>query len=225
MIDLISGELQALKLIFKQSHIQKYRGNNWNKTLLILSVYLPLNLFFAISGWYGIIWLFPVIEEADQLIIDSFGEAFLGAVILAPLLEETMFRLFLKFSRSRFLVSVFFISIFSFSISIYWGTVMMTLWLAATILFVNTRIYVTVQFFWQRNRIIIFWIVVFIFGLIHLDNYDLTLIPWYLYIPTVLPQLFGAVFLGIGRLRFGFFWAILLHASFNLIAILEMLYL
>lgn len=225
MNEIFRQEYYYLKRVFQSSRIEKFKGNNWEKAFLVLTLYLLLDLFFGISSWYGIIWLFPVIEEADRIKIDSFTEAIITAVILAPILEEAMFRLFLKFSRARFNISFFLISLSSFVFSGILGSVMMVLWLVFAIVLLDRRYYINIQYFWLRNRKVVFWAVVLLFGLIHLDNYDLELIPWYLYFPTVLPQLIGGVFLGIVRIRFGFLWAILLHAAFNLVASLEMLYL
>jgi hypothetical protein len=105
------------------------------------------------------------------------------------------------------------------------GSVMMVLWLVFAIVLLDRKYYITIQYFWLRNRKVVFWAVVLLFGLIHLDNYDLELIPWYLYLPTVLPQLIGGVFLGVVRLRFGFLWAVLLHSSYNLVAFIDLFYL
>lgn len=225
MNEIFRQEFYYLKQIFQTSRIQKYKGSKWEKTFLVLTLYLLIDVFLGITSWYGLIYLFPVIEEADQYMTESFTETIITGVILAPFLEETAFRLFLKFSRARFNISVFLISLFSFAISGILGSVLMILWLVLAISLLDRRFYITAQYFWLKNSKAVFWGVVLTFGLIHLDNYDLDMIPWYLYFPTVLPQLIGGVFLGIVRLRFGFLWAILLHASYNLVASLEMLYL
>ncbi|WP_373520595.1 type II CAAX prenyl endopeptidase Rce1 family protein [Aquiflexum sp.] len=225
MTEIFRQEYHYLKHIFQSSRIQKFKGNNWEKAFLVLGLYLLIDVFLGFTSWYGLICIFPIIEEADQLEIDSFKEAIILAVILAPLFEETMFRLFLKFSRARFNISLLLISLSFFAFSGVAGSVMLILWLVQGIMMLDRRYYIIVQYFWLRNRKVIFWLVVLFFGLIHLDNYDLDMIPWYLYFPTVLPQLIGGVFLGIVRIRFGFLWAILLHASFNFVASLEMLYL
>lgn len=192
---------------------------------MVLSLYLIVDVFFGLASWYGIIWIFPIIEEADKYVVESFTEAIITAVILAPLLEETMFRLFLKFSRARVNISLFLISLSFFAVSGIVGSLMLVLWLAHGIMLLDRRYYTIVLYFWIKNRKLIFWSVVLIFGLVHLDNYDLDMIPWYLYFPTVIPQLIGGVFLGIVRIRFGFLWAVLLHAAYNLVATLEILYL
>lgn len=225
MNEVFRQEYHYLKEIFRSSRIEKFKGGNWEKAFLVLTLYLLIDVFFGISSWYGLIWIFPVIEEADKYKIDSFTEAIITAVILAPILEEAMFRLFLKFSRARFNISFFLISISSFAISGVVGSVMMVLWLVFAIVLLDRRYYITIQYFWLKNRKVVFWGIVLLFGLVHLDNYDLNMIPWYLYLPTVSPQLIGGVFLGIVRIRFGFLWAILLHAAYNFVAVLETIYL
>lgn len=225
MNEIFRHEYQYLKKIFRQNRIQKFKGNNWEKAFLILTIYLLIDVFFGISSWYGLIWLFPVIEEADKYVMESFTEAMITGVILAPILEETMFRLFLKFSRARFNISFFLIALSSLAFSEMMGYVMLVLWLVFLISLQNRRYYIRIQYFWLKNRLTVFWTIVILFGLIHLDNYDLEMIPWYLYFPTVIPQLIGGVILGIARIRFGFIWAVLLHASYNLIASIDYLYL
>lgn len=225
MIEIFRQEYHYLKQIFHYNRIQRFKGNNWEKAFLVLTLYLSIDVFLGITSWYGLIWIFPVIEEADNYKIDSFSEAIIAAVILAPILEETMFRLFLKFSRARFNISFLLISLSSFAFSSIVGSVMLVLWLVFAIALLDRRYYTNMKYFWLRNRVAVFWLIVLLFGLIHLDNYDLGMIPWYLYLPTVLPQLIGGVFLGIVRIRFGFLWAILLHASYNLVASFEMFYL
>jgi membrane protease YdiL (CAAX protease family) len=225
MNEIFRQEFHYLKQIFQSPRIDKFKGNNWEKAFLVLTIYLVPNIVLAISSWYGLIWIFPIIEEADLYVIDSLQEALFSAVIFAPLFEETMFRLFLKFSRARFNISFFLISLSSFVFSGVVGSVMMVLWLVIAIMLIDRKYYIAIQYFWLKNRKVVFWAVVLLFGLVHLDNYDLNMIPWYLYFPTVLPQLIGGVFLGIVRIRFGFLWAILLHAAFNLIAVFETFYL
>ncbi len=110
MNEIFRQEYHYLKKIFHHNRIQKFKGNNWEKAFLVLGPYLVIDLFFGISSWYGLIWLFPVIEEADQYPIETITEAIITGVILAPFLEETMFRLFLKFSRARFNISFFLIA-------------------------------------------------------------------------------------------------------------------
>lgn len=225
MHEIFWQEYRNLRQIPQEMRIEKFKGRNWEKAFLVLTLYLVVDVFLGITSWYGLIWLFPIIEEADRYVIDSFKEAILPAVIFAPIFEETMFRLFLKFSRARFNISFFLISLSSFAISNVAGCVMLILWLVFAIALLDRRYYMILQYFWLKNRVTVFWLVVLLFGLVHLDNYNLEMIPWYLYVPTVLPQLIGGVFLGIVRLRFGFLWAILLHASYNLVASFEMLYL
>jgi membrane protease YdiL (CAAX protease family) len=225
MNEIFRQEYHYLKQIFHHNRIQKFKGNNWGKAFLVLGPYLVIDLFLGISSWYGLIWLFPVIEEAEHYQIETITEAIIIGVILAPFLEETMFRLFLKFSRARFNVSFFLIALFSFAFSKVVGFLMLGLWLIFAISLLYRRYYISIQYFWLKNRVAVFWLIVLFFGLIHLDNYDLEMIPWYLYFPTVIPQLIGGVFLGIVRIRFGFMWAVLLHASYNLVAFIDLFYL
>jgi len=62
---------------------------------------------------------------------------------------------------------------------------------------------------------IAFYLITFLFGYIHLINYDITL-NILLFSPILIaPQLFIGWYLGFIRVRFGLIWSIALHAAYN----------
>jgi hypothetical protein len=66
---------------------------------------------------------------------------------------------------------------------------------------------------------IIFYAITLLFGFYHLLNYEIT--PTVLFFSPLLvaPQVVIGAILGFMRVRFGLLWAIILHASYNLILI------
>lgn len=64
---------------------------------------------------------------------------------------------------------------------------------------------------------IAFYVFAFIFGYVHITNFELTDNVWILSPLLVLPQIILGLYLGFIRVRFGLVWSILLHALYNLI--------
>ncbi|PQJ78115.1 CPBP family intramembrane glutamic endopeptidase [Polaribacter porphyrae] len=62
---------------------------------------------------------------------------------------------------------------------------------------------------------IAFYVFTIIFGLIHITNFDITTNVLLLTPLLVIPQLFVGLSLGFLRVRFGFWWAVLLHCIYN----------
>src|SRR5690606_36181397 len=132
------------------------------------------------------------IEAAGLLRNFSIGMMLFMAVVAAPILEEILFRLPLKYERNYVLRVLDKI--------------------AGKPVFFN---------FWKRNFAVIFYLVAILFGFVHSFNYKnewnalfLVLLPI-----IILSQSIGGLFMGYIRLRLGFFWAILFHACFNFVVI------
>ena len=112
-------------------------------------------------------------EHAMEELFNSYSASFIfvAAVVLAPLLEELLFRgPMIFFQRSRF---------FKF----------------------------------------IFYLLTLSFGFYHLINFEVGTTVILLSPILVAPQIIVGAILGFIRVRFGLLWAILLHASYNLILI------
>lgn len=62
---------------------------------------------------------------------------------------------------------------------------------------------------------IAFYAFTFIFGLVHITNFDITPAVLILTPFLVIPQLFAGLSLGFLRVRFGLHWSILLHCVYN----------
>ena len=124
------------------------------------------------------------------------GLIFFFAVIIAPFLEEVMFRLILKL-RSNFLI--------------LWPLQLLIL------LQVNNKINLlkTIRNFWNKFYGWIFYLISIAFGLIHILNFEPSLNIYLLAPILVAPQIVIGINLGYLRIRFGLIWSILFHAFHN----------
>lgn len=124
------------------------------------------------------------------------GLIFFFAVIIAPFLEEIMFRLGLKF-RSNFLI--------------LWPLQLLIL------LQVSNKINLlkTIRNFWNKFYTWIFYLITIAFGLIHILNFKPSLNIYLLAPVLVAPQILIGINLGYLRIRFGLIWSILFHAFYN----------
>ena len=124
------------------------------------------------------------------------GLIFFFAVIIAPFLEEIMFRLVLKF-RSNFLI--------------LWPLQLLIL------LQVSNKINLlkTIRNFWNKFYAWIFYLITIAFGLIHILNFKPSLNIYLLAPVLVAPQILIGINLGYLRIRFGLIWSILFHAFYN----------
>ena len=121
---------------------------------------------------------------------------FFFAVIIAPFLEEIMFRLVLKF-RSNFLI--------------LWPLQLLIL------LQVSNKINLlkTIRNFWNKFYVWIFYLITIAFGLIHILNFKPSINIYLLAPVLVAPQILIGISLGYLRIRFGLIWSILFHAFYN----------
>ncbi|PRY90353.1 CPBP family glutamic-type intramembrane protease [Mongoliibacter ruber] len=226
MIQLLKNELKYLSTLHQVNFLSKSKTKWYQSFILVIFVYGIIDVIFSFSSWELVSFAFPIIEEADYD-FKSMGlrAALIGAVIWAPLYEESAFRLVLKFSRSRWNFSILLLVLLLAPISVYLMFIGLAIWVALGILLMNRYFYSKFLFGLLKYKKLIFWVIVFLFGFIHLTNFDLELLPIYFYPLAVLPQLIGGVFLGVVRIRFGFWYGVLLHAFTNSIAIIATFYL
>jgi membrane protease YdiL (CAAX protease family) len=159
----------------------------------------------------------PNVLDQDKLSRTSF---FFAAVLLAPLLEEMIFRAQLR----RFSGGIMFVS---FTFGIILTAVLRTAWaflaspLIFFILFIIYRFTlagsVSRKFlFWQRLFPWHFHFTALCFALVHLSNYEkgISLLP--LGVLYTLPQLAIGLVLGYARMNYGLKYSIVLHGLYNL---------
>ena len=131
-----------------------------------------------------------IFQEMEPVLI------FLFAVIVAPLFEEVMFRLILKF-RSNFLI------LWSIHIGV------------ALHLGQKRSLLKTARKVWGKFYGWIFYLMAVAFGLMHIMNFEPSLNIYLLAPILVAPQILIGINLGYLRVRFGLIWSILFHALYN----------
>ena len=131
-----------------------------------------------------------IFQEMEPVLIFFF------AVIMAPLLEEVMFRLILRF-RSNFLI------LWSIHIGV------------ALHLGQKRSLLKTARKVWDKFYGWIFYLMAAAFGLMHIMNFEPSLNIYLLAPILVAPQILIGINLGYLRVRFGLIWSILFHACYN----------
>ncbi|WP_161973352.1 type II CAAX prenyl endopeptidase Rce1 family protein [Noviherbaspirillum sp. ST9] len=159
-----------------------------------------------------------VLPDPGKHIAEDLNGIFYGfffPVLLAPVFEETIFRLPLRKVRgSIYLIFIsVIVAIFSF--------VMWQIAIPVSVVFFIAMKYTlkqrTTLVFrkWKENYGILFYYVTLIFGLVHLSNFSNWHSVAYIGFLYVLSQIFGGLVLGYTRIKLGFWYAVSLHALFN----------
>jgi len=131
-----------------------------------------------------------IFQEMEPVLIFFF------AVIMAPLFEEVMFRLILRF-RSNFLI----LWSINIGVALHLGQKRSLLKIARKV--------------WDKFYGWIFYIMTVAFGLMHIMNFEPSLNIYLLAPILVAPQILIGINLGYLRVRFGLIWSILFHAFYN----------
>lgn len=209
---------------------KKFRLKFWDmfrilSATLVFAVLLSLIISFALTA--------VGYNPGDHALSDPEWQnpytMFLLGVILAPLLEETAFRMGLKFSPFRLSFSLALLSYFLYPtffslMGIKLGDTLsafmpLLLLLVIGVLFgfvfrvVNKN--KAIERFYRRYFFIIFYFSVFLFAGIHIMNYSNFDQIWFLAPLIVAPQFLGGVTMGFIRVNFGLQWSILHHMLWN----------
>ncbi len=158
----------------------------------------PLLVLLILIGMLEKLGLWEEDMHGLQRIFEEMEPAFIFffAVILAPIFEEIMFRLILKF-RSNFLI--------------LWSVQLLTLLQKdkkRPLLKLTRKV-------WDKFYKWIFYLITLAFGLMHILNFEPSLNIVLLAPILVAPQILIGINLGYIRIRFGLIWSILFHASHN----------
>lgn len=146
--------------------------------------------------------------------------------LLAPLLEEAAFRLFLRYKSINLSVSVF-VLIYYFMNKVIYHTnnfdlgnnfllrIAIALFAGIICFIVANRQSQALQHFWQHNFRWIFYFSCVLFALVHISSYGTTLANLLLLPVITLPQLLTGICYGYGRIKLGFVYGVGLHALSN----------
>ena len=198
--------------------------------LFVVLVIGPLVTLVGLEGAYN------KIEDLSDLGFENGWAnrlAFLGlAVLIAPIIEEIVFRFPLKYKLGSILLAACAIGIFSFGLLSMIGmentqssAIGATMAFAFFSLIVLTNRAPTELFNEVKKWFpFFFYAAAFLFAIVHLANYDLPSTKWLVAPVLVLPQLLLGFMLGYVRLKHGIIAAMLVHAMNNLIPSLLMLF-
>lgn len=183
---------------------------------IIMAIYYTL-LHFEIIDEY--------VEKFDILKKLGLTVALLIACILAPLLEESLFRWHL---RSKYL-SIYFVCFTLALIADYFINSPFLRWPIYIIFFIISliihgyfkRMDIRKKVVFQRQSFgYLFYYSAIIFGLIHLTNIKGLTLSNPVFIIFVISQFFSGLSMGYMRIKYGLIYSILLHGIFNFIMIL-----
>jgi len=185
--------------------------------LCVLFLLRPLDYF--VTDILG----FPSIMEAIGKSSDRIATiSFWFVVVIIPIIEEILFRLFLNFKKKEICLSVFFMLLLVLGIRVNSEALfLLSTWVKVGIsLSVVVVLYfyvidsITFSIRLQRGITIVSIIA---FGLMHIDNLEKIYFSLLLIYPFfVLPQMLIGYFATNLRLKQGFVWGVLLHCMTNL---------
>jgi len=181
---------------------------------------LDFLLMIPLSGFLGVLGIEDMDHKIEDLYNDPLKLAGL-AVVMAPLLEETAFRLPMKFSYVRIALALG-LALMALptlidseqTVQIIIGVVLVSVFLFQ---FINqqkdNQLNDRMGAWWEQHFYIPFWLLTVGFALLHLSNFGdfpIHLAPF-----LVLPQFVLGAILGYVRTGFGFAYAVLFHAVHN----------
>lgn len=160
--------------------------------------------------------------QDDSLLPDAIADMsawmlFFFAVVAAPVLEESLFRLPMR----PFAVNLAFSGSLVVSFLVMVNAPSRSFLLFTLGILVGFNVYLRMKrstmtvfrSFYDRYAIYIFYFLTLVFGAVHITNYEPQV--WALLPLLVLPQVIVSLWLGFVRIRYGFRWAVFAHAFHN----------
>ena len=206
----------------KRPRLHHLREAFQSQPVQILGYLLLLDflLMIPLSGFLGVLGIENMDHKIEDLTDDPLKLAGL-AVVMAPLLEEVVFRLPMKFSYSRMMLALgIALSILpaliasEATVGIIAGMILFSVFAYH---FINQqksdRLNQQFGSWWERYFPIPFWGLTTAFALVHLSNFGD--FPMHLAPLLVLPQFVLGAILGYIRTGLGFVYAVLFHALHN----------
>lgn len=196
---------------------------NWYQFILLIFLYFFVVTVISIP-LSGIMHLLEGKHFSSDL---SVSEMFIKAVIIAPLIEESMFRLLLKPKQNNLIVFLLLMSP-SALYTLYNGnyitfTVITSTELAILITILRNTYLLKLQKCIIKYFRLFFYFSILSFGFLHIMNFSFPEINLWVILCTPLlvsPQIFMGSILGFVRVKYGFIYSILLHATINGVATL-----
>ncbi len=156
---------------------------------------------------------------------DLWTVLFFGA-IAAPLIEETTFRLSLKFRPFYIAVSIFFvtriITVYVMKQFFSSNNINMYSWMIPVVagglvyfIMRSNDIKERVSRFYQKYFSLLFYFFTLLFGLVHITNYSKVENILLIVLLLGIPQFIVGLVLGFVRIKHGFWYGVLLHSVYN----------
>jgi len=147
-------------------------------------------------------------------ILEIFKNDLLKVVIIAPFLEEFLFRAILKPNKLYLSFFLFATSLFSFNLFSFNTYVVIFLSFFISISFFFSKIEMNYKKYNNNYKKLVYGSSI-LFGLVHLTNYDVTLHLLLFYLILTLPKIYLGFSLAFIRVKFGLIYAILFHSLHN----------
>ncbi len=153
---------------------------------------------------------------------------FFGAVLIAPVIEELMFRLLLKPIKQNLIIFIIItlpFSIYLCIIASYLGFTLLILFQLLILVLINTPqhyLFKTQRIFIRHFKFFYYFSIIS-FGFLHITNFTFEEVNvWILLCSPLLvaPQCILGAIIGFIRVKFGFTYAIGFHASYNGVLVL-----
>ena len=199
-------------------------GGCWQR----LAFFLFLSVLFYIVYMFTIGWAIDALTSITSDLNFSNLKLFaFAALIMAPILEELIFRFGLRNATYTLFFGPILVTIFSGSFFVTLGLTVVIV-LMALVFEIQERyrarngksghdFYLGRQFIHAYPKV--FWLYAFAFASGHISNHSFDDASWFLVVFAVIPQLVLGVFLGYLRLRDGIASAMSLHFLNNLLAV------
>jgi membrane protease YdiL (CAAX protease family) len=188
--------------------------------LLLFPVSILLTLALSTTNYQGS-------NQVEELVSQTpIWLVVLLAVVLAPLMEETLFRLPLRYKPVFLGLSAVFGTYYVAQSFLPVNVEPVTALVAGFVLpiIIGVFVFLIIRFtplrsliekVYQRFFPAIFYTFVLLFGFVHFSNYTDRSSIWYIAPLLVLPQIIVGLVLGYVRMRYGFWYSVLGHAIYN----------
>lgn len=207
--------------------IREDKNSVFYNQLFPLVVISLIFAFFAISFitvLENLKWIQPLPEFELFNIKEKKIVVFLTITVLAPLLEEAIFRYQLKNWYVAFLMWAVLLSFLFYNNFYQQGLITAAIFITIFSIpfYFKTRRAIRFQFIKSTFKYH-FYLTAVVFGFVHISNYNQPFQYGWAIILLVLPQLFIGFILGYVRMRFGLKNSIIFHATYNFIPALSLL--
>ena len=183
---------------------------------------------FGLTYWFESLGLMDGsnTQRISKIRYSSYWSRVFFVAMVIPIIEETLFRLNLRYSRLNFAifigVIVYYLFRFLSDLERFYAILLGLLVGAIVWFIIKPNINLILRNFWEVHTKIIFYLFLSFFALTHISNYEMTPSLFFISPILLLPHLVGGIFYSYARLKAGVLFAICLHAINNVIPFVAM---